>query len=87
MDLDLRAIESNDAGIGRMRAGDDLYERRFSRAIVARERHHFGRIDLEIHLGERFDSAEMFRYPLQFQDRNGSGRGAAPTLHRFIRLG
>ena len=86
VDLDLHAIETNYAGIGLVRACDDLYQRRFARAIVSRERHDLGWVDFEVHLRERFDGAKMFRNPLELQNRNGSGVGAAPTIHPAIRI-
>ena len=81
MDLDLRAVESNHARVRLVRSRNDLDESRFARAVVAGERDNLGRIDLEIHAGQRVYGAEALRDALEFKDWDGGVCADASVPH------
>ena len=82
VDLDLRAVESDHARIRLVRPRDDLDESRFAGAVVAGERDNLGRIDLEIHAGQRVNRSEALRDALEFKDWRGAVYADAPVPHR-----
>ena len=52
----------------RMNAGEQLYQRRFARAVLAAQRVDFTFPQIEAHVFERDDAGEFFNYILRFEN-------------------
>ena len=61
VDRDLLAVEVHVAVVDRVDPGDALDQRRLAGAVVADERHHLARADVEVDVGQRLDRAEALR--------------------------
>ena len=74
-ETDLATVEKNAAGIGNDGAGQDLAQRRFSRAIVADEPENLARPQDEVDAVERLDGAEGLADVLHlYPDRRVGGQ-------------
>ena len=58
-----------------MRAGDDLDERGFARAIFAEQRVDFARLQVKIHAAQRAHAAEGFGEGAEFEQGRGRHAG------------
>ena len=54
--------------VGLINAAENFHQRGFARAVFARKRDDFARIDLEVNAVERNDSGEAFADSLHFQN-------------------
>ena len=72
-EVDFAPIENDFTGIGFQAAGDDLDQGGLAGAVVAQERHHLARVDLEAYVVQGRDRAEALRDRLDAQQRLGRG--------------
>ena len=68
-----RALEKDFPGILRVRAAENLHQRRLARAVLAEEHVHFARAEVEIDAVERNDAGERFANAAHLQRRPGGG--------------
>jgi hypothetical protein len=70
----------------RMEAGEDLYQRRFTRAVVANESHDLARGDRQAHIVERHDTREVLGELARNEKRYvGRAAGAGRRLLKIVR--
>ena len=60
---DLAPVEGDRASIRRLGAGQDLQERGLAGPVLAQERHHLARADLEGHVGQRLHAGKALGDP------------------------
>jgi len=72
------SVEGDGAGVGLVRAGDDLDERAFAGAVFAEERVHFAGAEIEVDPAERPRAAKGFGELAELEQRGrhrcGAGR-------------
>ena len=68
------ATHDNLTGVGPMRAGNHLDQRRLSRAVVAYERDDFASINFNLGIAKRLNCAERLAYVLGAQQRSFTRR-------------
>ncbi len=77
VDRDLLPLEEDLALVERVDARETLDQRRLAGAVVADERHHLARADLEVDVGQGLDRAEALRDPLHHECRHVGHGGVA----------
>jgi hypothetical protein len=66
---DLASVEADRAGVGRLGTGQDLQERGLAGPILAQQRHHLAREDLEGHVGQRLHAGKALGDPGHAEER------------------
>ena len=65
---DVAPVDFDATAIHRLRAAQDLHQRRFARAILAEQHVNFSRIQVEVHLVERFNAGKLLLDLLHLQE-------------------
>jgi hypothetical protein len=74
-DLYLAAADANLAAILAIGTAQDLHQRRFAGAVLAKQHVHFAGVERQVDAGQRHDAREGLPDPPHLEDRARSGHG------------